>query len=138
MNATPANPLLELGKEGQSVWLDFIDRNLIQSGQLARLIEQDGVSGLTSNPAIFEKAMATGAEYAGAIGAAALAGMVALTIARWVDGKWDPVAAISGILGGLVVGVPMAVLGAVVGFAATTLGPVFITYKLIRQLVCNS
>lgn len=77
MNAAPANPLLELRKEGQSVWLDFIDRNLIQSGQLARLIEQDGVSGLTSNPAIFEKAMATGAEYAGAIGAAALAGMEA-------------------------------------------------------------
>ena len=48
---------------GQSVWLDFIDRNLMDSGALARLIEADGVSGLTSNPAIFEKAIANTAQY---------------------------------------------------------------------------
>jgi transaldolase len=52
------NPLIQLEKLGQSVWLDFIDRNLITSGELRRLIEVDGLSGLTSNPAIFEKAIA--------------------------------------------------------------------------------
>ncbi len=52
------NPLIQLEKLGQSVWLDFIDRNLITSGELRRLIEVDGLSGITSNPAIFEKAIA--------------------------------------------------------------------------------
>jgi transaldolase/glucose-6-phosphate isomerase len=66
-SAAAANPLLELRRLGQSVWLDFIRRSLLDSGALARLIRDDGVAGLTSNPAIFEKAMATGDEYAGPI-----------------------------------------------------------------------
>src|SRR5882672_4452949 len=51
------NPLLELQKEGQSVWLDYIRRDLITSGELKRLIDEDGLRGMTSNPAIFEKAI---------------------------------------------------------------------------------
>ena len=69
------NPLCALVGLGQSVWLDYIRRDLIQSGELARLVAQDGVRGLTSNPAIFEKAMAGGAEYEAAIKAAARAGL---------------------------------------------------------------
>ena len=45
-------------KFGQSVWLDYIRRDLLTSGELKRLIEEDGLRGMTSNPAIFEKAIA--------------------------------------------------------------------------------
>ena len=55
-----ANPLVELQKEGQSVWYDNIRRGLISSGELKRLIDEDGVLGVTSNPAIFEKAIGGG------------------------------------------------------------------------------
>lgn len=51
------NPIRLLGDFGQSPWLDYIDRALIASGKLRRLIEEDGVKGLTSNPAIFAKAV---------------------------------------------------------------------------------
>ena len=57
------NPLKELHKEGQSVWLDFIRRNLITSGDLNRLIDEGGVRGMTSNPTIFQKAIAGSADY---------------------------------------------------------------------------
>jgi transaldolase len=59
------NPLLELQKQGQSVWLDYIRRDLITSGELKRLIDEDGLRGITSNPSIFEKAIAGSADYAG-------------------------------------------------------------------------
>ncbi|HXU94180.1 MAG TPA: transaldolase [Gallionella sp.] len=52
-----SNPLKELEKLGQSIWLDYIRRDLITSGQLRRLIEEDGLRGMTSNPSIFEKAI---------------------------------------------------------------------------------
>ena len=52
--AKATNPLKDLQKYGQSVWLDYIRRNLITSGELKRLIEEDGLRGITSNPAIFE------------------------------------------------------------------------------------
>lgn len=55
-----SNPLRRLTELGQSVWLDYIERGFVQSGDLARLIEDDSVSGLTSNPAIFQKAIAGG------------------------------------------------------------------------------
>src|SRR5437899_2782781 len=58
------NPLIELKKLGQSVWNDSIDRKLITSGELKRLIDEDGLSGVTSNPAIFEKAIAGSDLYA--------------------------------------------------------------------------
>jgi transaldolase len=52
-----ANPLLELKKQGQSVWYDDLNRKLIVSGTLQRMVDEDGVSGGTSNPSIFEKAI---------------------------------------------------------------------------------
>ncbi|HKY54450.1 MAG TPA: transaldolase family protein, partial [Anaerolineales bacterium] len=57
------NPLLDLQTLGQSIWMDFIDREMITSGELERLIEEDGVSGVTSNPSIFEKAIAESHDY---------------------------------------------------------------------------
>src|SRR6195256_4642278 len=58
------NPLRALLELGQSVWLDYIRRDLITSGKLKRLIEEDGLRGMTSNPAIFEKAIAESSDYA--------------------------------------------------------------------------
>ena len=52
------NPLKELEKLGQSIWLDYIRRDLIISGELRRLIGEDGLRGMTSNPSIFEKVIA--------------------------------------------------------------------------------
>jgi len=54
------NPLVQLGMLGQSPWLDFIERGLIESGELARLVSDDGIRGVTSNPTIFEKAISGG------------------------------------------------------------------------------
>ena len=61
--AKAVNPLKELVKHGQSVWLDYIRRNLITSGELKRLIDEDGLRGMTSNPSIFEKAIAGSTDY---------------------------------------------------------------------------
>jgi transaldolase len=57
------NPLVALVAEGQSIWLDFITRDLVRGGELKRLIEDDGLRGMTSNPTIFQKAMAEGNAY---------------------------------------------------------------------------
>jgi transaldolase/glucose-6-phosphate isomerase len=56
--AAATNPLKDLLNYGQSVWLDYIRRDLITTGELKRLIAEDGLRGMTSNPAIFEKAIA--------------------------------------------------------------------------------
>ena len=61
------NPLLLIEKFGQSIWLDYIRRYLINSGDLRQLIEKDGLRGVTSNPAIFEKAIAHSNDYDEAI-----------------------------------------------------------------------
>ena len=61
--AKAANPLKDLLNYGQSVWLDYIRRDLFTSGELKRLIEEDGLRGMTSNPAIFEKAIAGSTDY---------------------------------------------------------------------------
>ncbi|MEC4811694.1 MAG: bifunctional transaldolase/phosoglucose isomerase [Scytonema sp. PMC 1069.18] len=61
-NAT-VNPLQSLQNYGQSVWLDYIRRSLITSGELQRLVDEDGLRGVTSNPAIFEKAIAGSTDY---------------------------------------------------------------------------
>ena len=61
---TAINPLQALATFGQSVWLDYIRRSLITSGELQRLIDEDGLKGMTSNPAIFEKAIAGSNDYA--------------------------------------------------------------------------
>lgn len=58
------NPLKELLAYGQSVWLDYIRRDLFTSGELLRLVKEDGLRGMTSNPTIFEKAIAGSKDYA--------------------------------------------------------------------------
>jgi len=61
------NPLKALTRYGQSVWLDYIRRNLISTGELARMIRDDGLRGVTSNPSIFEKAIAGSTDYSQAL-----------------------------------------------------------------------
>src|SRR5664280_52721 len=68
------NPLKKLEALGQSLWLDYIRRNLIASGELRRLIEEDGLLGMTSNPSIFEKAIGESHDYDEDIRAMALEG----------------------------------------------------------------
>src|SRR5436305_3950718 len=57
------NPLKTLLKFGQSLWLDYIRRDLLTGGELKRLINEDGLRGMTSNPTIFEKAIIGGKLY---------------------------------------------------------------------------
>ena len=57
------NNVKQIHDFGQSVWLDFIDRKIMNSGELKRLINEDGVRGITSNPAIFEKAISSSDDY---------------------------------------------------------------------------
>ena len=57
------NPLLALASSGQSIWLDYIERGLLEDGGLRRLVENDGVAGVTSNPSIFQKAITTTGQY---------------------------------------------------------------------------
>jgi transaldolase len=68
------NPLGRLGRLGQSIWLDYIDRSILDDGTLARLIDEDDLGGLTSNPAIFEKAITHDDAYSGEITALGDAG----------------------------------------------------------------
>ena len=63
-SAKATNPLLDLQRFGQSIWLDYIRRSLITSGELQRLIDEDGLRGMTSNPSIFEKAISGSTDYA--------------------------------------------------------------------------
>jgi transaldolase/glucose-6-phosphate isomerase len=72
MSETPhasatASPIAALRQYGQSVWLDFIRRSLIAGGELKRLVDEDGLGGVTSNPAIFEKAIDGSDDYKAAI-----------------------------------------------------------------------
>jgi transaldolase len=57
------NPLQLLNEAGVSIWLDYIDRTMLRNGDLARRIRDDALTGMTSNPTIFEKALAEGTEY---------------------------------------------------------------------------
>src|SRR5215831_9554894 len=68
------NPLLALQKHGQVVWLDFLARGFVAKGDLKKLIDEDGLRGVTSNPSIFEKAIAGSAEYDGELRGALLEG----------------------------------------------------------------
>jgi len=65
--AKAINPLIQLHTLGQSIWLDYIRRDLMTSGELQRLIDEDGLCGMTSNPAIFEKAIAGSTDYTQAL-----------------------------------------------------------------------
>ena len=64
-----STPLTELQQFGQSIWLDYIRRHLIASGELRRLVETSGVTGLTANPSIFEKAILDSRDYDDALDA---------------------------------------------------------------------
>lgn len=68
------NPLLKIQELGQSVWQDFLRRQMIHSGELKQLIEEDGLRGVTSNPKIFDKVIAGSHDYDEAIRAMALGG----------------------------------------------------------------
>lgn len=57
------NKVKQIHSFGQSIWLDFIDRAIISSGKLKKLIDEDGIRGVTSNPAIFEKAITSSSDY---------------------------------------------------------------------------
>ena len=67
VTSATVNPVAALKQYGQSVWLDYIRRSLITSGELRRLVDADGLGGVTSNPAIFEKAIDGSNDYAAAI-----------------------------------------------------------------------
>jgi transaldolase len=58
-----STPLHQLGDHGQSVWIDFLSRELLRGGELARMMREDAVSGVTSNPTIFQKAISAGDAY---------------------------------------------------------------------------
>jgi transaldolase len=66
-NPRATNPLRALNASGQSVWYDHIHRSMLTDGELARLIAEDDLRGITSNPSIFEKAIGTGHDYDGAL-----------------------------------------------------------------------
>lgn len=74
------NPLLKLQSLGQSIWLDHLGRGLLASGELRRLLQEDGVRGVTSNPAIFEKAIAGTSDYDKAILTLSVQGKSAMDI----------------------------------------------------------
>ena len=59
----PKSRLHELAERGQSVWLDYLSRDILHSGKLARMMDEDAVVGVTSNPTIFQKALAEGDAY---------------------------------------------------------------------------
>ena len=71
------NPLVAIHRFGQSIWLDYIRRNILHNGELQRLIDEDGLRGVTSNPAIFEKAIAGSSDYAADIEQLAARGLSA-------------------------------------------------------------
>ena len=68
------NPLLQLHDFGQSIWLDQMSRSLLTTGELQRLITEDGLRGVTSNPTIFQKAISGSQDYAEQLGPLARGG----------------------------------------------------------------
>jgi transaldolase len=78
------NPLHELNASGQSIWLDYIDRTMLRDGSLKKRIDQDALTGMTSNPTIFEKALAEGNAYDDQI-ASAEGGFTAMELFELVE-----------------------------------------------------
>jgi transaldolase len=99
MNASAPNPLLELRKLGESAWLDDLGRGMLEDGSLARLIREDGIAGVTSNPAIFANSMTTDPRYAQPI--ARLLPTVASAMALYEELALGDVHAAAGLLRGL-------------------------------------
>src|SRR5258708_36973871 len=81
------NALKKLAELGQSVWYDYIRRDLYQGGELQRLIQEDGLSGMTSNPTIFQKAIAETGLYDDAIRRLSGRGLAAGTPLRALPGQ---------------------------------------------------
>jgi transaldolase len=79
------NRLHQLHAAGQSIWLDYIDRTMLANGELARRIRDDALTGMTSNPTIFEKALAEGHAYDGQLAAAASEGATAWQLFELVE-----------------------------------------------------
>jgi transaldolase/glucose-6-phosphate isomerase len=75
--------LNELEAQGQAVWLDFVDRKFLAEGGLQKLVDEDGLTGVTSNPSIFEKAMGHGDAYDAALAEYDAANPDASTMARY-------------------------------------------------------
>ena len=75
-----SSPLTKVRQFRQSIWLDFISRGMLQSGELQSFIDDDGILGMTSNPSIFEKAIAESHDYDAAIQAGAIKGKTAQEI----------------------------------------------------------
>ena len=80
----PENRLQRLHDAGQSIWLDFIDRSILGNGDLSRRIRDDALTGMTSNPTIFEKALAEGSAYDEQLGGAP-AGLSSLELFELVE-----------------------------------------------------
>jgi transaldolase len=99
MNASVPNPLLELRKLGESAWLDDLGRGMLEDGSLARLIRDDGIAGVTSNPAIFANSMTTDPRYAQPI--ARLLPTVASAMALYEELALSDVHAAAGLFRGL-------------------------------------
>ena len=76
--------LHELSEHGQSVWIDSLSRDMLRSGELARLMEEDAVVGVTSNPTIFAKALGESEDYAGQVDDLALRGIGVEEAARLI------------------------------------------------------
>ena len=74
--AKATNPLKALLEYGQSMWLDYIRRDLITSGELKSMIDEDGLRGMTSNPSIFEKAIADSRLYEDMLEVAGVAALI--------------------------------------------------------------
>jgi transaldolase len=82
--AMPENRLRQLHDAGQSIWLDFIDRTILRNGDLLRRLKDDALTGMTSNPTIFEKALAEGSAYDDQL-RGARAGVTALDLFELVE-----------------------------------------------------
>ena len=84
---TASNPLKGLLTYGQSPWMDFIRRDLLTSGGLQKMIDNDGLRGMTSNPAIFEKSIESSKDYADIIEAPAGAAFFETKISQVAEGN---------------------------------------------------
>ncbi|HEY1957326.1 MAG TPA: transaldolase [Polyangiaceae bacterium] len=76
------HPIRTLATLGQSVWLDFLNRAMLRSGELERLIRDDAIAGMTSNPTIFEESIAKGTDYDDLIGGAGVEELDAMVLER--------------------------------------------------------
>src|SRR5260370_24122158 len=99
MNVSVPNPLLELRKLGESAWLDDLGRGMLEDGSLARLIREDGIAGVTSNPAIFAHSMTTDPRYTQPI--ARLLPTVSSAMALYEELAIDDVREAAGLFRGL-------------------------------------